>query len=548
MNSFLRHCTYSRPLLARLQASTYKTYKLVWKRLLCFVYRMIHRGEQPALQCTLTSLQSAALEEMLQAVQAVVRAEARAKARAKAGPSSRGGSASVNSDNDDDNDNDDDEYRVGGWGGREPEADMGSLYESLDQACLQFCITLLDHRLLGRIYDSVVLSFLAVLGIDKQGSCFLDATRYTSHLSAFVKIAQLLVVQCAVLAADCGETEFPAEALEEMQDRFMVYESRSPMSWVLKLQLYGKKICKSTTSLGFIIWSDDAEQLSYLDVELSMAQLRQFVRKQLDLVQTQLHEVLLIHPDEHCKSVVPLLSLAELKDNPMASEPSWSFLQDPRNTLSLKGGERWVLDRVLDQDWLQDEFRKAGRWRQPAVSRYMSQVEAFLACILLLAYIISGQPARGTELLSIQHCNTAYGLWCSIFVENGLVSFVTFYHKGYSVSGSVKIIHRYLPPEVSELVVYYLWLVLLFCQQLRLLTSDTVAPPLQPSTFLWSQSHKPEPWPSTQLTGVLQREFSTHCGMKINMCIWRHAAIAISRKHLRQAKFRKDYGMQPTPA
>ena len=29
VNSFLRHCTYSRPLLARLQASIYKTYKLV---------------------------------------------------------------------------------------------------------------------------------------------------------------------------------------------------------------------------------------------------------------------------------------------------------------------------------------------------------------------------------------------------------------------------------------------------------------------------------------------------------------------------------------
>ena len=89
---------------------------------------------------------------------------------------------------------------------------------------------MLDHRLLGRIYNSVVLSFLAVLGIDEQGSCFLNATHYTSYLSAFVKIAQLLIVQCAILAADCRETEFPAEALEEMQDRFIVYESRSPIS------------------------------------------------------------------------------------------------------------------------------------------------------------------------------------------------------------------------------------------------------------------------------------------------------------------------------
>jgi hypothetical protein len=50
----------------------------------------------------------------------------------------------------------------------------------------------------------------------------------------------------------------------------------------------------------------------------------------------------------------------------------------------------------------------------------------------------------------------------NIFIENGLVSFVTFYHKGYSVEGCVKIIHRYLLEEVSKLVVYYLWLILPF--------------------------------------------------------------------------------------
>jgi hypothetical protein len=43
-----------------------------------------------------------------------------------------------------------------------------------------------------------------------------------------------------------------------------------------------------------------------------------------------------------------------------------------------------------------------------------------------------------------------------VFVEGGLVSFVTTYHKGYSFSKHVKTIHRYVPREVSELVVYFL--------------------------------------------------------------------------------------------
>ena len=54
-------------------------------------------------------------------------------------------------------------------------------------------------------------------------------------------------------------------------------------------------------------------------------------------------------------------------------------------------------------------------------------------------------------------------------MERGLVSFVTSYHKGYSASGRVKIVHRYVPREVSRIVVYYLWLVQPFVEILQIL-------------------------------------------------------------------------------
>jgi hypothetical protein len=37
-----------------------------------------------------------------------------------------------------------------------------------------------------------------------------------------------------------------------------------------------------------------------------------------------------------------------------------------------------------------------------------------------------------------------------------MVVYVTRYHKGFHLSGDVKIIHRYLPREVGELVVRYI--------------------------------------------------------------------------------------------
>jgi hypothetical protein len=47
---------------------------------------------------------------------------------------------------------------------------------------------------------------------------------------------------------------------------------------------------------------------------------------------------------------------------------------------------------------------------------------------------------------------------------------------------------------------------------------------------------------------MLKQEFQTHLHTQANIQMWRHAAIAISRQHLRQAKFRKDFDIGAGPA
>ena len=168
-------------------------------------------------------------------------------------------------------------------------------------------------------------------------------------------------------------------------------------------------------------------------------------------------------------------------------------------------------------------------------------------------HIAGGQPARGTELLSLQYCNIVHGLQRNIFIENGLVSFVTYYHKGYSIKGSTCIIHRYLPKEASELLVYYLWLVLPFSQQLQLLALDDQLAITRPSPFFWALPAEKEkregeqsPQPSKWLSAAISREFKLWLDTEANIQVWRHVIIAINRRHLRQAKFKKDFDIGTT--
>ena len=104
-----------------------------------------------------------------------------------------------------------------------PTEGVEEVFRDLDRACLQLCIALLNHTLKGDHFKSVVLSFLTILGINKNPSgVFCGPISYSPNLSKFIKIAQMLVVQRLVFAAEDSEVEHPSDMLDEIRKRFMV--------------------------------------------------------------------------------------------------------------------------------------------------------------------------------------------------------------------------------------------------------------------------------------------------------------------------------------
>ncbi|KAL5370792.1 hypothetical protein DPSP01_014664 [Paraphaeosphaeria sporulosa] len=190
-----------------------------------------------------------------------------------------------------------------------------------------------------------MVGFLAALGINRECNGFDDPVSYTPKLSALVKIAQLLIAQHAVIESKAGHTQFPNELIAEMQDRFMVYGSESPMGWILNLRAYGAKLRDSTTCSGFVEWSDDGQMLCYKSLELIMNGLRWFLRDQVHEAQRTLHGLLLIPKIDRDRHVdnLPQIHLNSLKDDPTVHHANHSFLQDRRNERILGRQQRYIL-------------------------------------------------------------------------------------------------------------------------------------------------------------------------------------------------------------
>jgi hypothetical protein len=501
----------NRMLVVKLQKNTFRAYKGLWKRLLCFVYRTSQLMQSIPLLHRLTDSQLFHLNQALHLTEELLSVQ-----------------------------------RLSG--SNAPPAEGTAISEvvcNLDRACLLLCIALLDHTLQGDHFESVVLGFLAVLGIDENpGGVFRGPLSYSPELSKFIKMAQMLVVQRAVVAAEEGEVEYPSEMLNKMRERFIVHGSRTAFDWACCLRAYAKKVVHHTTSEGFITWSKDSSIVTYKDTAFSMDALRRFIAVQVDKAQQELDSLILLHPGEARNNVVPQVFLRRLQDNHSNKAKGWNFLQDQRNADQLQqGSNRWLLNRVLENDWLRDKMLAMSpesqlQWKKKAVQAYFDKVDAFLERLLLLIHMTGGQPPRGTELIGLQHSNTAQGQHRGIFVEEGLISTVTSYHKGYNITGTTNIIHRYLPEQVSELLVYYLWLILPFWQQLDILVYKRKDPP---STFLWPKGKGT--WDPSRLTKVMAQEARLYLGIALSIQIYRHLAIAISRQHLLCGGFKRDYGI-----
>lgn len=420
------------------------------------------------------------------------------------------------------------------------ELEAEKVKEELDWSCLQLCVALLDHRLDHDEYESGIVSYLAIAGLEYiPGSKppeykFKEALHYTGILSGFIKVAQMLTVQYCLEKEEKKLEESCRELLEKLHMRFLVVGTATPMDWALRLRLYGRAVEVKTTAVGNINWV--GEKVIYREIELSMSDFRGLVHKLCEQTRDILIKDLLFM--EGAEGDLPRYSWLELKDNAAKDEPGWYFVQDWRNCM--QEGTRWLLNHILGRRELAEQFMQVdggrGIWKHGRVNDYMDKMSLFMEKLLVLVHMSAGQPARSRELLSLRYCNTEKGGHRCIFVENGLMAIVTFYDKGYNIRGTEKIIHRYLPQEVGELLLLYIWLVLPLRQQLAKLVYDDDE---IPTAFLWSMDRRKK-WTSERVSAVLKRECDMLIGVPLNISSYRHIAIAMSNRYMKKTRFDKD--------
>ncbi|KAL6716772.1 hypothetical protein ACLMJK_006340 [Lecanora helva] len=384
----------------------------------------------------------------------------------------------------------------------------------IEKALLSFLLSLLDRKSDEDEYELPLVDALAVLGLEENG--FRGPDSYPSILSSILKISKFFVLRFAfeprleypsdldsnsdisdldlsrepdLLFSDLDLSEKPLERLTTLIDRFLIRGTKTTMAWLLDLRSYGLKIARSSTSPGYIDWSDN----------------------------------------------IPEIPWSRIFDNPVDNAGFSNFLANPRSDFGLENSDRWLYNRISENSSLSSRFFLSGPgnpWNKKELFEYTRSLRVFLEKLLVLFLISGGQPPRAPELLSLRSTNSTTTGLRNIFIEGGYVYFVTYYYKGYTLSESTRIIYRYLPREIGELLVYYLWLIYSFYTRV---SYTVLGKPYNdylfenPTRKATSKGGRITP---ERLRTIFRRESLAGLGLALNPSAYRHISIGISRRFL----------------
>lgn len=155
------------------------------------------------------------------------------------------------------------------------------------------------------------------------------------------------------------------------------------------------------------------------------------------------------------------MQISSIQDNLREDEAGFSFLSFP----SLSWLAFLLRDRLLRDPSMQIQFLVAQedtvKINQEGCRQYLDQVAFFLELMLTLIHLTSGNPARATELATLQWRNTGTQLR-SIFVHDGYLMLMPSYNKTAPLLQRDRPIARFLPQPVGQLLVVYLAVVMPF--------------------------------------------------------------------------------------
>lgn len=388
------------------------------------------------------------------------------------------------------------------------------------EAVRRFFTQFIFHKVGGDKFRSGLIHFTAVLGIDEENRRLKEPINFSYILAGLTWDLRVLGVELLLPAAQ-RERQLIEPA---WNDRFLKWRREylsdgggTPMSELINLLAYGKHLALNSSNAATVTWSRDKNTIFYKGIGIALSSFRQMVQDNIQDAERRLWENLMWVRDESQRFRV---DLDLIQDDQTFTLRGYSFIKQSSN--GLEGGRPWMFRQMLRQ---RGKFRLRGRdqtWKLRNIRRYLAKELDFLELLAFCIHSTYGSVARGTELTAIRHRNGALQDR-NHYIIDGASAIIIRYYKSQQLFGTPKVIPRFPPWRVNQMMVIYLAYARPLCEYLLVETQNRKI-----SDHLWYDEKGPRE--TDWLTRIIKRQTALGLGHRLHTLDFRHLVVSIGRE------------------
>ena len=396
------------------------------------------------------------------------------------------------------------------------------------QECLfqLFVMFWTDNIYTKPLEQSPIVHFSGVLGVHPHELAYRSAYDYTTFLAALIWMGRLILLEYALPLRGYRylphqwppRTAYPDQIKrlrEEIRPRFLIRGSPSPIGYLIERLQHGRAVARREGGKAQISWSLDHQTLTVNDHQIRITQFRDLIHESIVRAQQKLEELLF--------GFWPEISLNDVRDDLVRTQPGYSFLQHSDNRLQ----SQWkhLYDRAVDQ---QKVLGWKGKQRLRA-KQYLQACDQMTELLYGAIHLTSGMPARCEELRTIRWANTATQLR-NVFVFRGKLILIFTYNKAITHHNNAFYVVRTPCPAIQQ--VLFIWLV--YIRPFR----DAVARRLKvtaansSNTYLFTRYQDQTACFTSSKCLQSLRASTTNAPFAMSTAIYRQIAVSIAKKHL----------------
>ncbi|ENH73681.1 hypothetical protein Focb16_v005400 [Fusarium oxysporum f. sp. cubense] len=460
----------------------------VWKRFICYVFRVQHfqtHQQQDIYNLRLGSDQTIMMRHVLYLVTLLQREGTnydRNPDEGCDGDDDERGDSDYEDDDDDEDDRRTDEKHINEYdrvetevhsNGNDAHYDMNDgrnessinstfclssgLWLHLSEAIFQLSMMFWTYQEpTGDMSASTIIHFTAVLGIKGPSLTFHPAHSSSPKLSALMWIGRLLFLEYAVpvfgyntleLAWPC-RTAYSSQPdrISSIRSKYLLRGCYTPFGELIELKAFAKSIVKREGIPGNLTWAPDGRSFTIGDdKKVFLSEFCETHYKAVITVQEQVDEMLL--------GWQPDIDVSAIRDDLTCRKAGWSFIDKTENNLA----DIWetLLHRLQKSSFRDTPFTKSGHWNPETCHKYLSAGVELNKSAFAAIHFRASLPGRGTEVTSIRYLNSKLSIR-NVFFYDGRMIIIISYNKARASNNYAFYIVRYVPIDLSLSLLKYL--------------------------------------------------------------------------------------------